>query len=75
LQQIDVIKAAKVKAKVKDGPTPPPAPPRKEPVQVRAGTLVSKPYMESEEDIEAYLAVLRQKLSDALAEAGRVRVL
>ena len=52
----------------------PPAP-VKEPMQVRAGVISIKPYLESEDDIEQYLGVLRGMLRDALTKSGRVRVL
>lgn len=52
-----------------------PLTPVKEPMQVRAGVVGIKPYLESEDDIEQYLGVLRGMLRDALTKSGRVRVL
>jgi ElaB/YqjD/DUF883 family membrane-anchored ribosome-binding protein len=79
LQQVEQIKAQKEqgdKSPTGEGgeDTPPPAPPKKEPIQIRAGTVASKPYIESTQDIEDYLAALRNKLQDALDDAGRVRI-
>jgi hypothetical protein len=67
-----------VNSKAAKPDTPPsaaPPAPVKEPMQVRAGVVGIKPYLESEDDIEQYLSVLRGMLRDALTKSGRVRVL
>lgn len=49
--------------------------PAKDPERIRAGTVGVKSILESEEDIEQYLSVLRGVLREAIIKSGRVRVL
>jgi hypothetical protein len=76
--------AAKAKAAVKPplspipggGPTPPPpAPPARKPVRVvRVADLGAKTYLETEQDVDAYLAKLRAELMAVIASGHPTRV-
>jgi len=70
---VNAVSAKAAKPGTPPAPVVPPAP-VKEPMRVRAGLAGLKPYLESEDDIEQYLDVLRGMLRDALEKSGRVRV-
>ncbi len=77
--------AAKAKAAVKPAPpptpggtpTPPPAPtpPAAKPIRVvRTADLGAKTYLETEQDVDAYVARLRAELMAAIAAGHRARI-
>ncbi|MFY7866454.1 BREX system P-loop protein BrxC [Roseateles sp.] len=77
--------AAKAKAAVKpapaptpgDAPTPPPppAPPAAKPIRVvRTADLNAKTYLETEQDVDDYVAKLRAELMAAIAAGHRARI-
>lgn len=69
---LDLIEAAVTTTTAKPGAAPPkPVKPVRE---VRAADLSKKAYLESEQDVETYVAELKQELLAALAGNNRVRV-
>ena len=79
--------ATKAKAAIKPVPTPtppdgatppppmPPAPPAAKPIRVvRVADLGAKTYLETEQDVDAYVAQLRAELMAAIAAGHRTRV-
>jgi hypothetical protein len=79
--------AAKAKPVIKPVPTPtpgngttppppaPPAPPVAKPIRVvRVADLGAKTYLETEQDVDAYVAKLRAELMAAIAAGHRTRV-
>ena len=86
----DLIEAAVEAAKrtpaatgMEDPPGPAPAPPTtvkkpenfKRKKQVYAAKVKTKPYLETPEDVDEYLAALRREIEDALDENTRVEIL
>lgn len=81
---MDKIAAAQTKASTKPAPSPapggtptppPPAPPAPKPIRVvRVADLGAKTYLETEQDVEAYVAKLRAELMAAIAAGHRTRV-
>lgn len=80
-----VAAAAKAKAAVKPAPAPtpggaptpppPPAPPAAKPIRVvRTADLNAKTYLETEQDVDDYLAKLRAELMAAIAAGHRARI-
>lgn len=84
-EAMDKIAAAtKAKTVIKPAPTPtpgdgatppPPAPPAAKPIRVvRVADLGAKTYLETEQDVDAYVAKLRAELMAAIAAGHRTRV-
>lgn len=81
---MDKIAAAQTKASTKPAPSPapggtptppPPAPPAPKPIRVvRVADLGAKTYLETEQDVDAYVAKLRAELMAAIAAGHRTRV-
>lgn len=81
---MDKIAAAQTKASIKPAPSPtpggtptppPPAPPAPKPIRVvRVADLGAKTYLETEQDVDAYVAKLRAELMAAIAAGHRTRV-
>lgn len=81
---MDKIAAAQTKASIKPAPSPtpggtptppPPAPPAAKPIRVvRVADLGAKTYLETEQDVDAYVAKLRAELMTAIAAGHRTRV-
>lgn len=81
---MDKIAAAQTKASTKPTPSPapggtptplPPAPPAPKPIRVvRVADLGAKTYLETEQDVDAYVAKLRAELMTAIAAGHRTRV-
>lgn len=81
---MDKIAAAQTKASTKPAPSPapgstptppPPAPPAAKPIRVvRVADLGAKTYLETEQDVDAYVAKLRAELMAAIAAGHRTRV-
>jgi hypothetical protein len=80
-----VAAAAKAKAAVKPAPAPtpggaptpppPPAPPAAKPIRVvRTADLNAKTYLETEQDVDDYVAKLRAELMAAIAAGHRARI-
>ncbi len=87
---VEVAKKAAVNAepenegsKVKEASAKPPTPapkvkapenfkPRR---QITARSVASKPYLETEQDVEEYLAALREQLEEAIASNARIEIL
>lgn len=81
---MDKIAAAQTKASTKPAPSPapggtptplPPAPPAAKPIRVvRVADLGAKTYLETEQDVDAYVGKLRAELMAAIAAGHRTRV-
>lgn len=81
---MDKIAAAQTKASTKPAPSltpggtptpPPPAPTAPKPIRVvRVADLGAKTYLETEQDVDAYVAKLRAELMAAIAAGHRTRV-
>ena len=66
---LDAIEAAKP-AKADDAPAPPPKPIR----EVRAADLVTKSYLENEQEVDEFMTALKRELLAVLASNNRVRI-
>ncbi|MFM2406352.1 MAG: hypothetical protein RL223_4232 [Pseudomonadota bacterium] len=60
--------------KAREEPRPPTAPVAKPPKTIKAAQLASKTYLETEADVDSYLAKLKAQLLDALRTGHRVRI-
>jgi hypothetical protein len=74
ISRIEAALKAKTAAPAQPGKTEPPAPVVKARCVIKPGEIVNKSYLETPEDVEAFIKDLRQRLEAAIARNERIQI-